>query len=35
MPGTEWLNPGLTGRVRHLQGDQQLRHATLQEIKEG
>jgi bifunctional non-homologous end joining protein LigD len=33
-PGTEWLKPGLVGRVRHLKGEQQLRHATLREIKE-
>jgi hypothetical protein len=32
-PGAEWLKPGLIGRVRHLKGEQQLRHATLQEIK--
>ena len=28
-PGTQWLKPGLVGRVRHLKGEQQLRHATL------
>ena len=33
-PGTQWLKPGLVGRVRHLKGEQQLRHATLQEIRE-
>jgi DNA ligase D-like protein (predicted ligase) len=33
-PGTEWLKPGLIGRVRHLKGEQLLRHATLQEIRE-
>jgi ATP-dependent DNA ligase len=33
-PGAEWLKPGLIGRVRHLKGEQQLRHATLQEIRE-
>ena len=32
-PGTEWLKPGLVGKVRHLKGEQQLRHATLREIK--
>jgi hypothetical protein len=32
--GTEWLKPGLIGRVRHLKGEQQLRHATLREIRE-
>ena len=33
-PGTEWLKPGLIGRVRHLKGEQQLRHATLRDIRE-
>ena len=33
-PGTQWLKPGLIGRVRHLKGEQELRHATLQEIRE-
>ena len=32
-PGTEWLKPGLVGRVRHLKGEQQLRHATPRELK--
>ena len=30
----EWVRPGLIGRVRHLKGEQKLRHATLTEIKE-
>ena len=34
-PGTEWLKPGLIGRVRHLKGEETLRHASLQEIAEG
>ncbi len=33
-PGTQWLKPGLIGRVRHLKGEQLLRHATLREIRE-
>ena len=28
------FKPGLVGRVRHLKGEQSLRHATLQEIEE-
>ena len=32
-PGTEWLKPGLLGRVRHLKGEDTLRHATLEEIR--
>jgi ATP-dependent DNA ligase len=31
---TKWLQPGLFGRVKHLKGEQLLRHATLQEIRE-
>jgi DNA ligase D-like protein (predicted ligase) len=33
-PGTQWMKPGLVGKVRHLKGEQKLRHATLREIKE-
>lgn len=33
-PGTEWLKPGLIGRVRHLKGEETLRHASLQEVAE-
>ena len=33
-PGTQWLKPGLVGRVRHLKGEQLLRHATLREIRD-
>ena len=31
-PGAEWLKPGMVGRVRHLKGEQLLRHATLRTI---
>ena len=31
-PGAEWLKPGLVGRVKHLRGDEELRHATLEAI---
>lgn len=31
-PGTEWLKPGLTATVRHLRGEDKLRHATLTEL---
>jgi bifunctional non-homologous end joining protein LigD len=31
---TQWLKPGLVGRVRHLKGEKQLRHATLRAIRE-
>ena len=33
-PGTQWLKPGLVGRVRLLKGEQLLRHATLRENRE-
>jgi bifunctional non-homologous end joining protein LigD len=33
-PGAQWLKPGLIGRVRHLKGEQELLHATLQDIRE-
>jgi ATP-dependent DNA ligase len=33
-PGTQWLKPGLVGRVRRLKGEQLLRPATLREIKD-
>ncbi len=32
--GAEWLRPGLAGRVRHLRGEDELRHATLEDIWE-
>jgi bifunctional non-homologous end joining protein LigD len=31
--GTIWLKPGLQADVRHLRGEDMLRHATLQELK--
>ena len=34
MEKAEWVRPGLIGRVRHLKGEQKLRHATLTEIKD-
>jgi DNA ligase D-like protein (predicted ligase) len=34
-PGTEWLKPGLLGRVRHLKGEETLRHATLEGLANG
>jgi bifunctional non-homologous end joining protein LigD len=33
-PGTEWLKPGLIGRVRRLKGKEKLRHASLREVSE-
>ena len=32
--GRAMVKPGLVGRVRHLKGEQWLRHATLHEIRE-
>ncbi|WP_292172271.1 hypothetical protein [Mesorhizobium sp.] len=34
-PATQWVKPGLIGRVKHLRGEQDLRHASLQDFREG
>ncbi len=31
---TDWLKPGLAGRVRYLRGEDPLRHATLRDWRE-
>lgn len=31
-PGTKWDKPGLIGRVKHLRGEEDLRHASLQDL---
>ena len=28
-PATQWVKPGLIGRVKHLRGEEDLRHASL------
>lgn len=33
-PATRWVRPGLIGRVKHLRGEEGLRHASLQEFRE-
>ncbi|MFU0504088.1 ATP-dependent DNA ligase [Pseudaminobacter sp. NGMCC 1.201702] len=33
-PLAKWTQPGLVGRVRHLRGEERLRHATLKDLKE-
>jgi len=33
-PGTVWVKPGIIGRVRHLKGEEKLRHATLEDVRE-
>lgn len=33
-PDTQWTQPGLTARVKHLRGEEMLRHATLLDIRE-
>ncbi len=33
-PATQWVKPGLVGRVKHLRGAQDLRHASLQDFRE-
>ena len=32
---TQWVKPGLIGRVKHLRGEEDLRHASLQDFREG
>ena len=31
----EWLKPGITARVRYLRGEPKLRHATVEDVREG
>lgn len=33
-PATQWVMPGLIGRVKHLRGEEDLRHASLPEFRE-
>jgi len=33
-PATVWVKPGLIGRVKHLRGEDDLRHASLQDFRE-
>ncbi|MFB9981547.1 hypothetical protein ACFSQQ_27770 [Mesorhizobium kowhaii] len=33
-PATQWVRPGLTGRVKHLRGEEDLHHASLQDFRE-
>ncbi|RWF54576.1 MAG: ATP-dependent DNA ligase [Mesorhizobium sp.] len=33
-PTTQWVKPGLIGRVKHLRGEEDLRHASLQDFRE-
>ncbi|MDX8450156.1 hypothetical protein [Mesorhizobium captivum] len=33
-PATQWVMPGLIGRVKHLRGEEDLRHASLQDFRE-
>jgi DNA ligase D-like protein (predicted ligase) len=33
-PATQWVKPGLIGRVKHLRGEDDLRHASLQDFTE-
>jgi ATP-dependent DNA ligase len=33
-PATQWVKPGLICRVRHLRGEETLRHASLQDFRE-
>lgn len=31
---TQWVRPGTIGRVKHLRGEEDLRHASLQDFRE-
>ncbi|ANT53278.1 ATP-dependent DNA ligase [Mesorhizobium amorphae] len=33
-PATQWVRPGLIGRVKHLRGEEDLRHTSLQDFRE-
>jgi bifunctional non-homologous end joining protein LigD len=33
-PATQWVKPGIIGRVKHLCGEEDLRHASLQDFRE-
>lgn len=33
-PATQWVRPGLIGRVKHLRGEEMLRHASLLDVRE-
>ncbi|UVK45690.1 ATP-dependent DNA ligase [Mesorhizobium sp. AR07] len=33
-PATQWVKPGLVGRVKHLRGEENLRHASLQDFRD-
>ncbi|TIR19559.1 MAG: ATP-dependent DNA ligase [Mesorhizobium sp.] len=33
-PATQWVKPGLIGRVKHMRGEEDLRHASLQDFRE-
>ncbi|TIO52984.1 MAG: ATP-dependent DNA ligase [Mesorhizobium sp.] len=33
-PATQWVKPGLIARVKHLRGEEDLRHASLQDFRE-
>ncbi|MER9092524.1 hypothetical protein NKI34_15680 [Mesorhizobium sp. M0700] len=34
-PATLWVKPGIKARVKHLRGEDKLRHASLQDFGEG
>lgn len=33
-PTTQWVRPGLVATVKHLRGEENLRHASLQDFRE-
>ncbi|WP_287361838.1 hypothetical protein [Mesorhizobium sp.] len=33
-PATQWVKSGLIGRIQHLRGEEDLRHASMQDFHE-
>ncbi len=33
-PATQWVKPGIIARIKHLRGEEDLRHASLQNFRE-
>ncbi|CAN7398895.1 hypothetical protein LJR234_002607 [Mesorhizobium amorphae] len=34
QPATQWVMPGLVATVKHMRGEEDLRHASLQDFRE-
>ncbi|WP_245318077.1 MULTISPECIES: hypothetical protein [unclassified Mesorhizobium] len=33
-PATQWVKPAIIGRIKHLRGEEDLRHGSLQDLRE-